>query len=137
MEIFFPVMLLMLHTMLVVAFMGYRRYTAVSKQQVDPEYYKLYVGEESEDCRVVSRHVINLLETPPLFYLAVIIAFVTNQTGTMLLALAWAYVALRLIHTSIHLGSNVVIQRFRVYVLSMLVLMIFLCLIAYGLLSAS
>ena len=137
MEIFYPVMLLMLHTMLVVMLMGYRRYSAVSKRQVDPEYYKLYVGEESPECRVVARHVINLLETPPLFYLGAIIAFVTSQSGSLLLGLAWAYVALRLVHTVIHLGGNVVLWRFRIFVLSMLVLMAFLVLIAYGLIGTT
>ena len=137
MEIFYPVMLLMIHTMLVVMLMGYRRYSAVSKRQVDPEYYKLYVGEESPECRVVARHVINLLETPPLFYLGAIIAFVTSQSGSLLLGLAWAYVTLRLVHTVIHLGGNVVIWRFRIFVLSMLVLMAFLGLIAYGLIGAT
>ena len=136
MEIFFPVLLLMFHTIFVVGFMGYRRYMAVTKREVDLNYYKLYVGEEPEKARVVSRHVINLLETPVLFYLGAIIAFVTAQSGTAILALAWVYVALRLVHSAIHLGPNVVIWRFRVFVLSMMVLMAFLAVIAVGLVGA-
>jgi hypothetical protein len=47
---------------------------------------------------------------------------VTGQTGNWLLGLAWAYVGLRLVHTYVHLTSNVVLTRFRVFVLSMLTL---------------
>jgi hypothetical protein len=137
MEIFLPVMLLMFHTLIVAAVMGYRRYTAVSRQQVSIDYYRLYLGEEPEKLRLISRHVINLLEAPVLFYLGAIIAFVTGQSGTVLLSLAWVYVALRLLHTFIHLGGNVVIWRFRVFVLSTVVLTAFLVVITTGLFGAS
>ena len=37
---------------------------------------------------------------------------------------AWAYVAIRYLHTWVHLGSNDVLTRFRVYCASGLVLLI-------------
>jgi len=104
---------------------------------VDPKYYSLYLGQEPEELRVISRHVINLLEVPPIFYIGAVIAFVTGQGGTILLALAWAYVALRLAHSAIHLGGNVVIWRFRVFVLSALVLTAFLGVVAFGLFAGT
>ena len=61
-------------------------------------------------------------ETPVLFYAIILVAFVTGQTGTLLLGLAWTFVALRFIHSYVHLTSNVVIVRFRVFGASMLVL---------------
>ena len=68
------------------------------------------------------RSVANLFETPILFYVIVLTAFVTGQSGYWLLGLAWAYVGLRFVHTYVHLTSNVVLTRFRVFVLSMLTL---------------
>jgi hypothetical protein len=133
MDIFIPVMLLMFHTIIIYFLMGYRRYLAVTKKGASADYYKLYVGEETEDCRVVARHVINLLEAPVLFYLGAMIAFVTGLAGTGILTLAWVYVLLRLLHSAIHLSANVVIWRFRVFVLSMMVLTAFLFTIAYRL----
>ena len=59
-------------------------------------------------------------------------AFVTGQQGVLVISLAWAYVALRLIHSYIHLGSNVVINRFRVFVLSIVVLAALLVVIFIG-----
>jgi hypothetical protein len=59
---------------------------------------------------------------PVLFYVVGILILQTGQTGILTLSLAWAYVALRYLHSYIHLSSNKVIHRFRVYVLSCLVL---------------
>ncbi len=69
-----------------------------------------------------SRHISNLFETPVLFYVIILMAFLTGQTGDVLLGLSWAFVALRFIHSYVHLTSNVVLTRFRMFVLSMLVL---------------
>jgi len=136
MEIFYPVLLLVFHTLLIGAYMGYRRYTAVARGDVSPEYYKLYVGDEPEELRVISRHMVNLLETPPLFYLGAIIAYVTGQAGAALTVLAWTYVVLRLVHSAVHLGNNVVIWRFRVFAVSVVVLATFYVLLALGLTAA-
>ena len=133
MELFFPVFLLMFHTLIVAATMGYKRYSAVSSGEVSPSYYEVYVGEEPPQLRVFTRHLINLLEVPILFYLGTIIAFVTGQQSVLILSLAWLYVGLRLVHSFIHLGSNVVLLRFKVFVASMLVLTAFLATVLYGL----
>lgn len=122
MNILFPVFALLALTLGVAIRMAAARFAAVRNREVDPHYYELYQGQEPPQLRVLSRHYANLLEVPPLFYLACIIAYVTGQTGLLPLALAWLYVALRFVHSFIHLGSNVVLLRFQVFVLSMLVL---------------
>jgi len=134
MNIFLPALLLMFHTLLVAAYMGYRRFTAITRGEVSLDYYKLYHGEEHEPLRKIARHFSNLLEVPPLFYLLTIIAFVSQLTGTLVVALAWAYVLLRLVHSYVHLGSNNVPVRFRIFVLSMVVLLAYLLVIVAGLL---
>jgi hypothetical protein len=135
-EIFFPVMLMVFHTIFVYFLLGFRRFMAISHLPASIDYYKLYIGKEAVKPRVVSRHVINLLEAPSLFYLGAIIAFVTGQSSSLILVLAWTYVSLRVIHSVIHLGRNVVIWRFGVFVLSMIVLTAFLIVITYGLFQA-
>jgi len=122
MNILFPVFALLALTLAVAVRMAAARFAAVRKREVDPHYYELYQGQEPPRLRVLSRHYANLLEVPPLFYLACIIAYITDQTGALPVALAWLYVALRFLHSFIHLGSNVVLLRFQVFVLSMLVL---------------
>lgn len=137
MNIFYPVFLLLFYTLAVFAWMGFRRYGAVARNEVPVAYYKTFSGEEPEHLRVLSRHVSNLLEAPLLFYIVSLIAFVTGNTGSAVVLLAWLYVGLRLIHGYIHLGSNVVIWRFRVFVLSMVTLLAYLLLIAFGIFGGS
>jgi hypothetical protein len=48
----------------------------------------------------------NLLEAPTLFYLGSILVFLLDQVDRTFLAMSWAYVALRVIHSSIHLTYN-------------------------------
>jgi len=51
-----------------------------------------------------------------------ITAFITGQDSSLLLGLAWAYVGLRFVHSYVHLTSNVVLLRFRLFATSLLVL---------------
>jgi len=134
MNILFPVFALLAMTLWVAARLGLARYRAVARREVDARYYKAYQGEEPVHLRVLSRHFSNLLETPPLFYVACIIAYVTEQQDVLVLGLAWAYVALRFAHTLIHLGPNTVMLRFQVFVLSLLVLSAMLAALFVGLL---
>jgi len=43
----------------------------------------------------------NLLELPQLFYAVAIIIYVTGVTSAAMVAVAWAYVGLRLVHSVI------------------------------------
>lgn len=99
------------------------RFGAVSRGEMNPAFYRTYQGdEEPEHMRVVTRHFVNLFEMPVLFYVVVIVAYVTRQTGTWMTALAWLYVASRYVHSYVHLTSNDVLTRFRVYLASAVVL---------------
>ncbi len=64
----------------------------------------------------------NLFELPVLFYMALVLAMFTGTGGTLLLALAWVFVALRVLHSAIHCTYNKVMHRFRAYVLGGFVL---------------
>ncbi len=61
MEIFYPAFLLMFHTLCILGFMGYRRYTSVARREVSANYYQAYQGEEPQKLRILSRHLVNLL----------------------------------------------------------------------------
>jgi len=123
MTILWPAFALFALTMLVVFRLGGLRWRAVARRQVDPRFYKIYRGDgEPEEVAVVSRHLVNLYEAPTLFYAGTAIAFAAGLGETALVALGWAYVGLRLVHSIIHLGPNDVLWRFRVFALSWLAL---------------
>ena len=123
MQILYPAFAMMALTIFCMVRLGLLRWAAVRSGEVDPKFFILYRGyDEPEKLAVYSRHIVNLFEAPLLFYIIILTAFVTGQSGNMLLGLAWAYVALRYFHSYVHLTSNVVLTRFRIFVISMLTL---------------
>jgi hypothetical protein len=118
-----PVFGMFLLTVICTFRLGYLRFSAVRRGEVDPRYFRAYRGyEEPEKLRVHSRHLVNLFETPVLFYVIAIIALITGQGGLLPVVLAWTYVTLRYGHSWVHLTSNRVLLRFRLFALSMFVL---------------
>ena len=122
-------------TMFCVFRMGILRFSAVRRGELDPRFYRLYRDyEEPEYLRALSRHIVNLHEAPVLFYAVSIIAFVTESLTTLLIVLAWTYVAFRYAHSYIHLTSNKVLYRFRLFAVSQIVLLVLWLLVLVGLL---
>jgi hypothetical protein len=76
----------------------------------------------------------NLFEMPVLFYFALVVAAITGQTGPLVLGLAWAYVAARIVHSVIHCTYNRVMHRFRAFAASVFALLALWCVLGYGLL---
>ena len=64
----------------------------------------------------------NLFEAPVLFYLALVVAAVTGNATAMVIGLAWAYVAIRYLHSYIHCTYNRVRHRLYAFLASNLVL---------------
>jgi hypothetical protein len=111
--IFFPVTILAFWTGLVLLLTGLRRVRAVSGGRLRARDFRL--GESPEvppDVAVTNRNYMNLLEMPVLFYVACVSLFVMRWVDGVVIALAWIYVALRLLHSAIHLTYNNVRHRF-------------------------
>ena len=77
----------------------------------------------------------NLFETPVLFYAALLFAQSMQSTNKILLALAWLYVVLRIIHSFIQCSYNKVMHRFYMFFTSVGVLMAIWIVLALGLLK--
>jgi hypothetical protein len=122
--ILYPMLALMGWTFVVLLLMGKRRIAAVQAGRVHAREFAL--GESAAvpaDCAVVNRHYMNLLEIPLLFYAVCLTYHVTRQADLAALVLAWAYVALRLVHSAVHLGSNRLFHRLLAFAASNFVLM--------------
>jgi hypothetical protein len=59
-----------------------------------------------------------------LFFIACLTALQVNAVGTVFVALAWVYVALRIIHSVIHLTSNTLKARYYSFVVSSFIMLI-------------
>jgi hypothetical protein len=64
----------------------------------------------------------NLFEVPVLFYVLCVALVLNGGSTPGLVTAAWAYVALRALHSLIHVTYNRVMHRFLVYVASTLLL---------------
>lgn len=77
----------------------------------------------------------NLFELPVLFYVALAAAAQTGHTGGAVLALAWAFVAFRVVHSAIQCSYNQVMHRFFAYLAGGLALWGLWAVLAWELLS--
>jgi hypothetical protein len=114
--VFAPMSVLALWTGCMVFMVGFSRIRAVRAGRVRRGAFRL--GESPDvpaDVTVWNRNLMNLLEMPLLFYVASIAFYVTRQVTAGVVALAWVYVALRLLHSSVHLTSNRVVARLLVF----------------------
>ena len=125
MDIIYPVFSLVILTFIMLAATGITRLISVRRRQVRPRYYVLMSGDTPPDyVQKVGRNMANLLEVPVLFYLLAVLVVVFEINNQLLVDLAWLYVALRLVHSIIHISYNNVPHRFIVFVLSVVTLMI-------------
>ena len=110
--ILFPIFALACWTALVLLLIPIYRVRAARRREIVADDFKF--GESASVPSYViipNRNYMNLLELPVLFYVGCLLLYVTASTSSLALALAWAYVALRVIHSLIHLTYNKVLHR--------------------------
>jgi len=122
--IFWPVGALAMLTFAVLLQIPLRRFRAGFKSRVN--YGDFRYGESQGvpgDVSIPNRNYMNLLELPVLFYVLCLALHATAHVTQGLLWAAWAYVALRAVHTVIHLTYNDVRHRGAAFAVSNIVLL--------------
>ena len=121
----YPMFAMVVLTAVVLVTLFRSRVAAVRQDLVPVSYFGIYQGAvEPAFTAKPARHFANLFETPVLFYVACLAAMITKNTGLVMQALAWTYVLARVAHAYVHLGSNRIRHRLRVYFFSCLVLLV-------------
>jgi hypothetical protein len=123
--IFLPAAALVALTFVIALLLVRARFKAAYRGQVNPGDFRY--GESPRvppEARLPSRNLVNLLEMPVLFYVACVILYVIGAVDKAGLALAWAYVACRALHSLIHLTYNNVFHRLAAFAASAVVLLI-------------
>jgi len=69
-----------------------------------------------------AQNLANLFEMPVLYFALVPLLMLTGSASAAQVALAWIFVALRVVHSVIHIGPNTVRTRARVYIASSIAL---------------
>lgn len=122
-----PLLVQVFLTFLVWFYLFARRIPEIMNKRIDVDRLK----DRAEghrllpDSAAASNNLQNLFELPVLFYLGVVVALVLLVTDPLLVALAWGFVGLRVVHSLIHCSYNNVNHRFAVYLASSLLLLLF------------
>jgi hypothetical protein len=95
----------------------YARISEIQRKRIQPRTLATRNGRQGLliDSEAASDNLMNLFEMPVLFYLAIVLALILMIQDPVLVAFAWLYVALRAVHSLIHITYNEVLHRFWAY----------------------
>jgi hypothetical protein len=131
--LFFPVVAMVAITFLAWLRLYHLRFGEMSRRKIDPQSIALSAQKDAglSDTRGADNFN-NQFQLPVLFYLACMVGILADGDA-ILLWLAWAFVATRLVHALIQWTYNRVVHRFAAYALGALVLWAMWARIAVGL----
>ena len=119
-----PAIVLVFWTFVVLLLIPRRRFRAHREGKVKAKDFRY--GESANvpgEVTIPNRNYMNLLELPVLFYFACVVVYVTGRADGWSVGLAWTFVALRIVHSLVHITYNNVIHRLRIFALSTVVLL--------------
>ena len=122
-DILYPMFALVALTFSVLLQIPIRRFRAAYLGRVTAEDFRH--GESANvppETSLANRNYMNLLELPMLFYAVCLALFVTGTVDSLALGLAWTYLALRAVHSLIHVTYNKVVHRLALFAVSNFVL---------------
>jgi hypothetical protein len=123
-----PVLALVVWTLIIFVWMYLTRIPAFQKAGINPDEARHpdagYNASIPAGVRSVADNYNHLHEQPTIFYALVFFAALTGGGDNIFMYLAWAYVLLRVIHSLVQILSARVAQRFLVFALSTLVLIV-------------
>ena len=131
--IFWPVLAQIFLTLTMFIVLGVRKVKAVKAGEVYRQQAALNNREWPDEVVKVSNNVANQFEAPVLFYVLCLVLYSINAAGAGAIALAWLFALSRYAHAYVHIGSNYVPMRFRLFMIGCLVLIVMLILAAWKL----
>ena len=132
--IIWPMILLALATILIYVPMVKARFRSVKEGKTKAHVYKNNQGEPEESLRF-SNAIRNQYESPTLFYAVCLAAYVTNNVSGVMIGLAYAFAVAKLLHVFVHITSNRLRHRFKIFGLSLAILFVMWLVLAYNLVS--
>lgn len=93
------------------------RKLAVKKKRDSFNYKATALNNKAwpDEVVVVSNNLDNQFEAPVLFYTLCVVIYLLKAVDSVTLLLAWFFVASRILHAFVHIGSNYVPVRMRVF----------------------
>ena len=121
-KLVYPTLALILWIFIVLVIVFLRRKTAFSAKQVRMEDIAVSNERYPEPARLAAANFSNQFETPVVFFALIMLAMEVAATSYIMAALAWAYVATRVAHTLVHVGSNDLRLRATIFAIGVAIL---------------
>jgi hypothetical protein len=131
-SVFLPVVVQMILTMSLFVYLALAKAEASKQGLVNEERRSLHEDAWPDSVLQVNNCVRNQFETPVLFYVLVILLWLTNGVTLYVHIFAWAFVATRIVHALIHVRSNYVPLRRKVFIVGGLNLIALSLLLIYS-----
>ena len=121
-----PILTLIIWTLIIWCWMYATRIPAMQKAKIDPQS-AVNAGALDVlpvEVRVVADNYNHLHEQPTIFYALAFYTHLAGNDGALAVALAWAYVAIRVVHSFAQIVWRRVFARFLIFVLASLALIL-------------
>ncbi|MBR9814345.1 hypothetical protein GYB61_10880 [bacterium] len=125
--LFFPVLALTAWTLLILVVLIGRRVRHAGDAKVAPQEMRnpdMAYAICTESINNMANNFKHLFEVPVLFYVVSMIATLVGATSALMVALAWVFVGLRIVHSLIQCTVNVVMWRLAAFAFSVIVLIV-------------
>ncbi len=127
----------MLLTSGVMLVMAKRRFSAAKNQEIHYHAFRtMDLAGANEGVITASRNFDNLFQMPLLFFVAVLTILHFQLADFIFVVLSASYVALRLLHSLVHVTSNHVRKRFNLFLSSCILLWLLWCRLCWMLFTA-
>ncbi|MFZ5677096.1 MAG: MAPEG family protein [Pseudomonadota bacterium] len=126
-----PVFLHVLMTMGLGVATALARRRAVLQGKVRLKDVALEKSAWPDEVKKLGNNFDNQFQMPMLWYAGVAFTLVLNAADGLLVGLSWAFLVLRVGHSCVHVGRNIVIRRFFIFFAAALVLMLYWLWLAY------
>lgn len=132
-HIFWPILAQIFLTLIMFILLGVRKAKALKAGEVNRSETALNNRVWPEYVIKISNNIANQFETPVLFYALCLVLYSINAAGMVALVLAWLFVLSRFAHAYVHIGSNYVPMRLRLFLFGCFVLIALLVNVAWKL----
>jgi hypothetical protein len=121
-------------SLLIWIWMYAKRIPAMGRAKINPQDARFpgSLNVLPDDVRQAADNYNHLMEQPTIFYAMAIVAYLAGQSNELTGALAWGYVALRVLHSLLQVTINAVPIRFLLFALSTFALMGLTVVVALG-----
>lgn len=121
-KLVYPSLALILWIFVVLVIVFLRRKAAFTGKQIRMADIAVSTEAYPEPARLAANNFSNQFETPVIFFALIMLAMEVGAASYIMAGLAWAFVATRVAHTLVHIGSNDLKLRSAIFAVGVVIL---------------